>query len=103
MASVSSSQSVTPTVSAGWVSAGTAGTVTASGSITITATGITTVRLAEYDSNHQFIQREYVTDTSATFTLNASTAYVRIGFKYASAQSEETVTALFNGGYTVSN
>ncbi len=75
----------------------------ASGSITITTTvSVQNIRLAEYDSNHNFIQREYTSGTSSTFTLNASTAYVRIGFKFTSAQSEDTVTDLFANGYTIS-
>ena len=54
-----------------------------------------------WELKQSFIQRSYQSGTSATFTLNANTRYIRIGFKYASAQSEETVTALFDGGYTI--
>ena len=73
-----------------------------SGNATIsTSATVQNIRVAEYDSNKSFIQRSYQSGTSATFTLNANTRYIRIGFKYASAQSEDTVTALFDGGYTI--
>lgn len=76
----------------------------ASGSITITTSdNVESIRLAEYDTSKNFLQREYVTGKTGTFTLNQSTAYVRVGFKYTTVQSEETVTALFDGGYTLSN
>ena len=76
----------------------------ASGSITITTSdSVESIRLAEYDSSKNFIQREYATGKTGTFALNQSTAYVRVGFKYTTGQSEETVTALFDGGYTLSN
>lgn len=75
----------------------------ASGSITITTSdNVESIRLAEYDSSKNFIQREYATGKTGTFTLSQSTAYVRVGFKYTTGQSEETVTALFDGGYTIS-
>lgn len=73
-----------------------------SGSITITTSdNVESIRLAEYDSSKNFIQREYVTGKTGTFALNQSTAYARVGFKYTAGQSEETVTALFDGGYTI--
>ena len=76
----------------------------ASGSITITVSDRMTIRIAEYDANKNFIQRKYVERAiSATFNLSASTAYVRVGFNYYSPQNEETVTALFDGGYTITN
>lgn len=75
----------------------------ASNSITIsTSVSVQNIRLAEYDASYNFIQREYASGTSATFTLNASTAYVRIGFKFVNSQTEETVNALFDGGYVIS-
>lgn len=73
-----------------------------SGTITITTSAnIESIRLAEYDSGKNFVQREYITGKTGTFDLNVSTAYIRVGFQFSSAQSEETVTALFDGGYTI--
>lgn len=75
----------------------------ASGTITIsTDVTVQNIRVAEYDSSYNFIQRSYQSGKTGTFTLNSSTRYVRVGFKFATAQSEETVTALFDGGYTIS-
>lgn len=71
----------------------------ASGSVTITADGVGVIRLAEYDSNHHFLQREYVNQSSASFTLNSSTAYLRVGFRIGTA-GEDSVTDIFNS-YTI--
>lgn len=74
----------------------------ASGAITVTTTDNTeSIRIAEYDSSKNFVRQDYVTGQTGAFTLDASTSYIRVGFKYASMQSEETVTALFDGGYTI--
>lgn len=73
----------------------------ASGTIRIqTSYGVQNIRLAEYDASKNFIQREYTSGGDSTFTLNANTRFVRIGFKFTTDQSESVVDALFKNGYT---
>ncbi len=66
-ASVSGSKSVTPTVSAGYVSSGTAGTITVNGS--------STSQLTVYNGAHHAVSSGYTVTVSLTNPVNASEFY----------------------------
>lgn len=73
----------------------------ATGTITIVSSCIASNgnrRLAEYDSEKNFIKRSY--NTTDIFTLDASTAFVRVGFGGLEGASEEALSNVF-GTYTI--
>lgn len=75
----------------------------ASGTITITRTvdvSFDIVRIAEYDSNFNFIKREYG-DQPFTVNLDSRTQYIKVGFGFRVAASESSLQLLFDGGYTI--
>ena len=60
---------------------------------------INLIRVTEYDSNKNFITRQYIDGNSGTFELDSSTAYIRVGFD--TTLTGENLIALFSEGYTV--
>lgn len=80
-------------------------TVTGGASITVAFTGsginigsgVSTVRVAEYDANKNFVKRAY--SAGGTFTLGADTAYIRVGFDFSNTDEILIDTVLL--GYTI--
>lgn len=71
----------------------------ASGAIAVNCAVSATVRLAEYDSQKNFVKRSYQKGYSVNFTLDANTAFVRVGFGDITT-TEEGLANMF-GTYTI--